>query len=295
MNIWHYLFDNKNNFDYDDTVVEIINNSAKLLNLGSGVYSTSNPYIEAKMVVYHEGLVGFSADETIAGSDSITYIISKENYWYYWDGAAWSISDETYAQSNISSDISTNFTTFFDSTTEYKTIMKVRMFLHSDAGTTTPSLSDIEIKYDFGEMLSYEDLEIDVQQLDLVRLSNDDGSLNDFVYQAIVNQCIEKAEAIIKTELQAVYKFPLLQKSSSFANIATLLMLYYLNERKMNPTEILETYYNLAMNKLARLKSTENTLDIDTGNIVFQDAVVQKTPYISTVELIFTDEILNVF
>jgi len=277
MNIWHYLFDNQNNYDYDDTVIEIANKSVKLKKLRTGLYDTNNPVIETNMVVYHQDLIKFNAEIVKTVSDEIKFILSKFNYWYYWDGANWVVSDETYAQSNTLAEISTNFTTFFDNTADNNTEMRVKIFLHSDTGATTPELKDIEIRYNFGNLLNYDDIHPYIQNLDLVRLSNDDESFNDFVYQASVNYAIERAEVEMIKYLRLRYKFPLATKSNLLKSLGLWLFEFFIYERKELPTKPTEQKFAYAIDQLKDLRDGKIALDVE---VEWQDKELQIEPII---------------
>ena len=83
--------------------------------------------------------------ETAAGSDAIKYILKKGTSWYYYTGSAWAVSDGTYSQSNTAAEIEAAKATFTTSVV----VSKVKAFLHSDDGSTTPQLDAIDIHYDF--------------------------------------------------------------------------------------------------------------------------------------------------
>jgi hypothetical protein len=115
--------------------------------LTAQIYSTANPSIEFKETITHEGLESFIETSTKTGSDEIKYILKKGSTNYYYDtvNEEWAESDGTYSQANTAVEIETNKATF----TTIGVIMTIIAFLHSDDGTTTPLLTQVDVNYDF--------------------------------------------------------------------------------------------------------------------------------------------------
>jgi len=109
-------------------------------------YSTTDPTIEVVSGIQSDELLTFSAISTASGSDSIQYDLCISGQCMYWNGTAWVNSDGTLAQSNIASDISNNLAALDIGTG--KTV-KVRAFLHSNDGLTTPSIASVSMTYGF--------------------------------------------------------------------------------------------------------------------------------------------------
>lgn len=114
--------------------------------LPESVYVTTNPTISTNSTFLTDQLLSFSEVVTASGGDNIQYIIIAAGVDKYWDGAAWSNSDGTYAQSNTASDINTNVSTLDVSSGQN---ISVKAFLHSATGATTPSLTSVTITYSF--------------------------------------------------------------------------------------------------------------------------------------------------
>jgi hypothetical protein len=114
-------------------------------NISATKYSLTNPTIEYNTVVCTDGLISFLETSNISGSDLIKHVLKKDADYYYWNGSAWVVSDETYAQSNTAADINTNAAAF----TAVSVEMQLKSFLHSDDGSTTPELDQIVINYLF--------------------------------------------------------------------------------------------------------------------------------------------------
>lgn len=140
-----YNFSIDTDYSYDNTKITLSNGKAELLDLGSGTYNTSNPTIKNTTVLNVQGISSFSATIIATGSDSVKFVIEVDGVNKYWTGSAWSTSSG-YAQSNTIAEINTNIATI-----SYGTGVAIRFiaYLHSDAGTSTPSVDDISITYNF--------------------------------------------------------------------------------------------------------------------------------------------------
>ena len=110
-------------------------------------YIIDNPSIEIK-----ESLTGtvsvsswnsFIATITALGNDKVTFVLSDDNgnTWKYWDGNEWALSSG-YLQSNTYSEINANLSSFPTSNG-----LKVKIYLHSDDGDSTPTISLLTINY----------------------------------------------------------------------------------------------------------------------------------------------------
>lgn len=159
---------------YDIAKIVVENSEAKLK--VSGVdpcypcypYPTDNPTISRiDGCVFAAPATEFKVIETkpfkIEGSvivaTEIKYILSGNNgaTWYWWNGSAWVISNQTYAQSITSTEISAHLLTLpFTSGT-----FKWKAFLHTDDGTDTPILKFISMT--FGVKIAVDDEVIDHQ------------------------------------------------------------------------------------------------------------------------------------
>lgn len=118
------------------------------VSLTAQIYPTTNPFLSVDNVsISTDGLEGITETSTKAGSDEIKIILAKNGTDYYWSGSAWAASDGTYAQSNTIAEIETNKASF----TETRTTLTVsKIFLHSDDGSTTPTLDQIDIDFSYG-------------------------------------------------------------------------------------------------------------------------------------------------
>lgn len=143
------------NFDFDDlSIWNVVKHTANYT-VGSADeevpavspgYSTNNPNLLLNSPISMDELDAYAENKTVAGADQIKYTLCLDGVDKYWDGAAWSNSDGTYAQANLASEIETNKATFPVSSGGD---VKVRAFLHSDTGTTLPTLTSVTLDYDF--------------------------------------------------------------------------------------------------------------------------------------------------
>lgn len=109
------------------------------------IYSVTNPNIFATTALDTEGLTDFAATVTETGSDTITFTVEFDSTEYYWDGAAWSTSTG-FAQSNTAAEINTNAASL-DLTAGGS--MRIISYLHSNDGSTYPTISNITLNYDY--------------------------------------------------------------------------------------------------------------------------------------------------
>lgn len=105
-------------------------------------YSTAKPSLLTNSS-FNGNISGFSAEETINGSDSITYAIQVGGTDYYWTGSAWATSSG-FSQSNTESDIATNIPLLNTG----NNAVKIKVYLHSNDGSTTPTVDSITVTYD---------------------------------------------------------------------------------------------------------------------------------------------------
>lgn len=103
-------------------------------------YYTTNPSITPSTSFFMDGLDLF----TPTASSGTRYILKKDGVDYYHNGTSWVISDGTYAQSNTSTEVTTNKATF----TTTKILFNVKIFLHS-AGTVQCDIDNLSVSYNF--------------------------------------------------------------------------------------------------------------------------------------------------
>lgn len=113
---------------------------------GGIAYPTDDPAITVASATSVDAISAFSSAETAAGSDSITWILTANGTDRYWDGAAWSTSNGTVAQSNTATVVNANIASF-DASAGID--VKWKALLSSDDGTTTPDITSLTFTYDF--------------------------------------------------------------------------------------------------------------------------------------------------
>jgi len=114
------------------------------------IYSVANPWIMNSSGITTKEIVSFTPSVTVAGSDLVKYIFNVGGIDHYWSGAAWTASNGTYSQSNTAAEITTNIAAFNTNIINLGKVVKIKAFLHSDDGSTTPELDSITIIYNYG-------------------------------------------------------------------------------------------------------------------------------------------------
>lgn len=115
-------------------------------NVGNTDYLTTNPHIIVNSGFVSDAIFSFTESVITPGSDAVQYTLDVSGQEKYWTGAAWADSNSTYAQSNSAADINTNAAALDISTGQ---TIKVKAFLHSADGTTTPTLTSVAVAYSF--------------------------------------------------------------------------------------------------------------------------------------------------
>lgn len=132
----------EDNFVFDSDEIEIVGGLAQL----KAPIVTTNPTIVGNTYIVTDDLTLFISSISGTGGDVITGTIRLNGQPKYWDGAAWVDSDDTFAQSSTFADIATNIATLvFPSTGSSRVSFK--SFLHSNNGTTTPTLTNFTVAY----------------------------------------------------------------------------------------------------------------------------------------------------
>ena len=110
-------------------------------------YITDNPSIEIRGTLTGTVSVNswnsFTVNINASGNDKVTFVLSDDDgdTWKYWDGNAW-MPSSGYSQSNTYSEINANLSSFPTSNG-----LKVKIYLHSDNGDSTPTISLLTINY----------------------------------------------------------------------------------------------------------------------------------------------------
>lgn len=145
----YYTGTNTSNFYIDDIVIyDTVQHTANYTPqpVSETVYPTTNPTIEMTTGFNLETLEGFIETSTKTGSDEIKYVLKKGNDWYYYSAGNWIITTgDNYTESNTAGTINAVKATFTDTGIE----SKVKLFLHSANGSTTPEIDQLEVDYNY--------------------------------------------------------------------------------------------------------------------------------------------------
>lgn len=115
-------------------------------------YAVTNPTITPNDFTRADGLFSFASSPPPAGSDAVRFVLERrsalggQSSYFYWDGAAWVTSNNSYAQSSSAADINTNAASIDLSAGYY---IRFVAFLHSEDSFTTPELVSTTMVYDF--------------------------------------------------------------------------------------------------------------------------------------------------
>lgn len=121
-----------------------------------------------------------------------------------------------------------------------------------------------------GQFIDITDLEGKYQELDLVRLSRDDGTTETMINTDVVNSAIEEAESIIRMYLISRYKLPFSVVPNVVKRIAKQLTYYILAERKGLNRDNLQVMYENDISMLKSINRGELPLDTNVGENEFQ-------------------------
>lgn len=153
-----------------------------ILGYSGQTYPINNPSIEYDADVYADALESINEVSVKPGQDQVKAIIKVDNSWRWYNTVSgeWEDSNETYEQVNTIAEINSMAVGAFSQ----RHRLRIRFFLHSDDGTTTPTLSQITIVYSFAP--STED------SLDICSVHwysrNPDGSVCDCLFRAQLSQ-----------------------------------------------------------------------------------------------------------
>lgn len=109
-------------------------------------YTQVEQTITVNSAIELDSWTSFDATLTAPVNTDYGFIVKLNNTNKYWDGAAWSNSNGTLAQSNTYADINTNITSL---TVSDGVAVKIVLILSSSDGYTTPYAEDFTMEYDF--------------------------------------------------------------------------------------------------------------------------------------------------
>lgn len=136
------------NFKVKDLIIyDAVQNTGTTRTTGYTVpltkYQITDTIIKHSTGFTASSLVSFTAGTTASGSDGVRFYLEVDGQAKYWNGSAWANSDATYAQSNSADDINTNCGTLLTASST----VKVVAVLHSDNGSTTPTVQFATVVY----------------------------------------------------------------------------------------------------------------------------------------------------
>lgn len=143
-----FQYDTTAHFTFDATKVEVSGSTVRLKDLGGATYSTSNPTVTSQFRIPFTTITAFAhTASTPAGSEvKYTLRIDGTDYWYNASDATWEESAGTYAQSNTQAEISAALATLVsDLSLSGNHWLTVKAFLHSDAGSARPTITDVTV------------------------------------------------------------------------------------------------------------------------------------------------------
>lgn len=128
------IFEDSNTHSYIDN---------SIFTVTAEFYSKDNPTIEVNAILDMKSLSDFIDSIIEVNSDKIKYILKKDDKWYWYGGLKWIESNGDYTQSNTAIEIKTNKSSFTDKNNN----VKIKIFLHSNDGITTPEINSLIVKY----------------------------------------------------------------------------------------------------------------------------------------------------
>lgn len=148
-------YDDTSQFTFDATLIEISGGLIRLKDLGGATYSTANPTVTTQHQVPISALTSLSETKSVAGSDQVKYqlIINGTAYWRDTVNSVWEESDGTYDQSNTAAEITAAVSSLFSDLSLTPSVwVRLKVFLHSDAGSSRPSLTNNTLAYENDEI-----------------------------------------------------------------------------------------------------------------------------------------------
>jgi hypothetical protein len=133
----------------DNSNVNQMGNTSTSLTINEQVYSISNPNIIEATQFLADAITLFSESSTLVGADLVKYVfnINGVDKWYNSGTPAWENSSG-YAQSNTPAEITAQLVSL-SALINLGAAIKIKAYLHSASGLTTPILTSNTINYSF--------------------------------------------------------------------------------------------------------------------------------------------------
>lgn len=116
-----------------------------LSNTNATKYPIDNPTILQSSGFFTDGLSAFTSSSSVSGSDLVKFAINVDGSDKYHNGTGWTASSG-YSQSNTPAEVASNISSL--AVTSGATIL-LKAYLHSETGTSTPTLTNAIFTYDF--------------------------------------------------------------------------------------------------------------------------------------------------
>jgi len=117
----------------------------------TGQQYSPNGYILPSQPIQTSAMSSYSETETLPSGTGIQACLKVNGIFQYWNGSAWVVSDGSYSQSNTASVIAANISSLSlgSNSTVY-----IKWNLNTTNPLTTPTLTESDITYNFGQVIS---------------------------------------------------------------------------------------------------------------------------------------------
>lgn len=132
------------NYEYDSTKIEFAASAAQL----KAPYSLTNPTVKTKML-FLTNVIGSCVVTWATGTDTLNevrFAVEVNGEEKYWDGISWVLSTG-YSQTNTPAVLATNIASLVSATK--RNYVRFVAYLHSNAGTSTPTLYNIQVVFNY--------------------------------------------------------------------------------------------------------------------------------------------------
>lgn len=140
-------YDVPSNYFFDPIKINVQSSTAALKSPGMGEpFPTDNPSIELNQKLQTDSLVGVVETSTKPAGSDIKHILNVDSQKKWFNNSFWDDSDGSFSQANSAAEIDSNAASL-DLSQGVR--LSVLSLLHSDNGTVSPTLSTLEISYNF--------------------------------------------------------------------------------------------------------------------------------------------------
>lgn len=246
-----YKFNYSQDYDYNNTVIQISGGQAKLSGTNS-LYVTSDPFITTEKSIIANSINSFTEMATVGTGDILKYIVTVDGEDKYFDGTSWVSSNGTYAQSNLATEIQTNSSTIISG----RARINLKAFLHSWNGSTTPLLDNINMSYNISFYCNPDDVRSQLVGIDKANLSDEE-----------IVTFIENADSLIDFYIGMQYDLPItnattlkLLRTWSSVIAAYGIYTYIANKEGSNIATLATSRYEKLIEMLEKISEGEYSL-----------------------------------